>query len=187
MNSFIYPLIEETHADLFSSIETVARAPSRETWSITRSKHFEPPKDLYYNILLNEAKPKEKNIFLNEKKDAANIGEVYEPEFGDLIALTEVRPKSIDDLDRPKSPYLIALVNWVDEDDPDKIGIRASKPIILGEDGDEQGNERKPILFAVYLTNMITNERIWTALKSQLNMNIIKRVLQPDSTVRITV
>ncbi|XP_058179714.1 uncharacterized protein LOC131298335 isoform X2 [Rhododendron vialii] len=170
LNSFIYPLIEETHADLFSSMETVPRAPSREIWSVTKSRHFKPPKDLYYDILLNE------NTY------NAN-GEVYEPEFGDLMALTEVRPKCIDDLDRPKSPYLIALVKWVDEEYPENIVILASKPIVLGEDGDGRGDKRKPSLLAVYLTNMVTNLRIWTALNSQLNMNIIKRVLQPDSTI----
>ncbi|KAG5534407.1 hypothetical protein RHGRI_022507 [Rhododendron griersonianum] len=171
LNSFIYPLIEETHADLFSSMETVPRAPSREIWSVTKSRHFKPPKYLSYNILLNE------------NTDTAN-GEVYEPEYGDLMALTEVRPKCIDDLDRPKSPYLIALVKWVDEDNPDHIAIRASKPIVLGENEDGRGDKRKkPSLFVVYLTNMVTNLRIWTALNSHLNMNIIKRVLQPDSTI----
>ncbi|KAI8540973.1 hypothetical protein RHMOL_Rhmol08G0026900 [Rhododendron molle] len=171
LNSFIYPLIEETHADLFSSMETVARAPSREICSVIMSRRdFKPPEDLYYHILLKE------------NKDTAN-GEVYKPEFGDLMALTEVRPKCIDDLDRPKSLYLIALVKWVGEDNPDHIVIRASKPIVLGEDEDGQGDKRKPSLLAVYLTNMVTNLRTWTALNSQLNMNIIKRVLQPDSTI----
>ncbi|KAG5534408.1 hypothetical protein RHGRI_022508 [Rhododendron griersonianum] len=153
-------------------METVARAPSCETLIVTMSRNFEPPKDLYYDILLKR------------NRDTAN-GEMYEPEFGDLIALTEVRPKRVDDLDRPKSPYLIALVKWVDKDNLDHIAIRASKPIVLGEDEDEdgQGNKRKPSLFVVYLTNMITNQRIWTALKSQLNTNIIRRVLQPDSTI----
>ncbi|KAH7852774.1 hypothetical protein Vadar_029088 [Vaccinium darrowii] len=167
MNSFIYPLIEETHADLCSSMETVDCAPAREIWTIETSKAFKPPKGLYYDILLNEE----------------NDEGMYEPEFGDLIALTEVRPKQIDDLDRPKSPYRIALVEVVDEDYPDNITIRASKPIMFGEDGDGRGDKKKPSLFVVYLTNMITNRRIWTALKSRLNVNIIKRVLQPDSTI----
>ncbi|KAH7852474.1 hypothetical protein Vadar_025206 [Vaccinium darrowii] len=174
MNSFIYPLIEETHADLSSSMETVARAPNHEIWTLKISKGFKPPKDLYYSISLNRY------------RDTANDGGMYEPEFGDLIALTEVRPKRIDDLDRPKSPYLVALVEKVDEYAPEKIKIRASKPIVLGENGDGRGDKRKPSLFVVYLTNMVTNLRIWTALKSELegeNMNIIKRVLQPNSTI----
>ncbi|KAI8540970.1 hypothetical protein RHMOL_Rhmol08G0026700 [Rhododendron molle] len=174
LNSFIYPLIEETHADLFSSMETVARAPTRETWTVNISKNFKPPKDLYYKISLNR------------NRDTAN-GEVYEPEFGDLIALTEVRPKRSDDLDRPKSPYLIALVQGVHEYGSERIDIRASKPIMLGEeDGDRRGDENRKRFFVVYLTNMITNLRIWAALKSDAegeNMKIIRRVLQPDSTI----
>ncbi|KAE9466280.1 hypothetical protein C3L33_01804, partial [Rhododendron williamsianum] len=139
MNSFISPLVEETHADLSSSEERTA-----------------------------------------------NDEGMYEPEFGDLIAFTEVRPRCIDDLDRPKSPYLIALVQRVDDYGSGKIEIRASKPIVPGEYGGTQGNKQNRRLFVVHLTNMITNLRIWTALKSELeggNMNIIKRVLQTDSTI----
>ncbi|KAH7853124.1 hypothetical protein Vadar_033555 [Vaccinium darrowii] len=174
MNSFIYPLIEETHADLFSSMETVPFAPIRQVWTVKKSKDFRPPKALYYDISLYR------------KTDIANDEGIYEPEFGDLIALTEVRPKHIDDLDRPKSPYLIGLVQWADNYVSETIQIRASKPIVLGEDGDRHGDKNKSSLFVVYLTNMITNLRIWTALKSGLqgeNMNIIERVLQPDSTI----
>ncbi|KAF5957929.1 hypothetical protein HYC85_005154 [Camellia sinensis] len=50
MKSFIYPLIEETHADLFSSIEMVARAPTREILTVEPTKGF--PKILRYNIIL---------------------------------------------------------------------------------------------------------------------------------------
>ncbi|KAH7852086.1 hypothetical protein Vadar_020463 [Vaccinium darrowii] len=172
MNSFVDPLIEETHANLFSSIVMVPGAPTRETWTVTISKDFKPPKDLYYNI------------HLSRKRHTANEG-LYEPEVGDLIALTEVRPKSINDLDRPESPYLIALVQRC-ESGSEKIEIRTSRPIVLDEYGDRRWNKKKRSLVAVYLTTIIPNLRIWTALKSELegdNMNIIKRVLQPDSTI----
>lgn len=179
MNSFICPLIEETHADLLSSMETATRAPIREIWRVNLSKDFNLPKDLYYKITLK-----------NRMRNAANDEGIYEPEFGDLIAFTEVRPKCTDDLDRPKSPYLIALVQKVGEYGSGEIEIRASKPIKpdeYGHTGEDKQNKR---LFVVHLTNMITNLRIWTALKSELeggNMNIIKTVLQPDSTVRTTI
>ncbi|KAH7852953.1 hypothetical protein Vadar_031413 [Vaccinium darrowii] len=176
MNSFVYPLIEETHADLLSSVQTVPRAPTNETLIITIAKDFKPPKDLYYKVYL-----------INRKRDSPNDEGIYEPEFGDLIALTEVKPKCIDDLDRPKHPYLLALVQRV-RDDKIEIEICASKPIVLDEDGDRdrQGDKKKRSLFVVHLTNIITNMRIWAALKSELegdNMNIIKRMLQPDSII----
>ncbi|KAG5534410.1 hypothetical protein RHGRI_022510 [Rhododendron griersonianum] len=170
MDSFIVPLIEETHKGLFSSIQTVHRTPTREIWSVNISKDFKPPKDLYYNISLNR------------KRDAAS----YEPKFGDLIALTEVRPKHKDDLHRPRSPYRIGLVHTTGEYGSEKIDLRASKPIVLGEYGYRREEKKKQSLFVVYLTNMITNLRIWMALKSELeggNMNVINRVLQPDPTI----
>ncbi|KAL7192744.1 hypothetical protein ACSBR2_024545 [Camellia fascicularis] len=184
MKSFIYPLIEETHADLLSSIEMVARAPTREILTVETTKGF--PKILRYNIILERM------------EDTANNYEgMYEPAVGDLIALTELKPKCIDDLHRPNSPYLVALVTktnddsdcfWIQQeenkDDSDELVIKvlSSNLIMFAADELEDQNKKRK-LFAVYLTNMITNIRIWTALNSEGNMNIIKRVLQTDSTI----
>jgi hypothetical protein len=95
MNSFTYPLIEETHADLLSSISTLPLAPRRVIWSFKQTKESKPPKDFLYHVTLKN---------LSESEGA------YEPMVGDLIALTDVRPKSIEDLDRPNRPYLVAYV-----------------------------------------------------------------------------
>ncbi|CAL5371477.1 unnamed protein product [Camellia sinensis] len=184
MKSFIYPLIEETHADLFSSIEMVARAPTREILTVEPTKGF--PKILRYNIILERM-----------EDTANNYGGMYEPEVGDLIALTELKPKCIDDLHRPKTPYLVALVTktnddsdcfWIQQeenkDDFDELEIKVLSSNLIMFDADElEDQNKKRKLFAVYLTNMITNIRIWTALHSEGNMNIIKRVLQTDSTI----
>ncbi|KAG5534415.1 hypothetical protein RHGRI_022515 [Rhododendron griersonianum] len=173
MDSFIYPLIQDTHSILSEIIRAVHLAPTQEIWTVNKSKDFKPPRDLYYHISMNR------------KRDTANGKVMHEPKFGDLIALTEVRPKTIADLDRPKSPYVIAVVQRIEEYGSGKFEIRASKPIVLGEYGDRREDKNKRSLFVVYLGNFITEIRIWTALKSELeggNMNIIKRVLQPDST-----
>ncbi|XAR73624.1 hypothetical protein NMG60_11007659 [Bertholletia excelsa] len=180
MKSFLQPLIEETHADLLSSIKTVAHAPIRQIDYVEITKDYKPPENLYYKI------------WMDRIKGDANEG-IYKPECGDLFALTEVRPKCIDDLNRPESPYVVALVQRViiEEtlverriDEPDEIFIRSSKPILFTpEEEDKQGRT----LFAVYLTNMITNIRIWMALNSELeggNMNIIQGVLQADLNIR---
>ena len=173
----MYPLIEETHADLFSSIETVPQAPTREICTIKKSKGYKPPKALYYDISLHRMN--------NSVTDRG----VYELEVRDLIALTDVRPKCIDDLDRPTRPYLLALVTGMDFDDPNKLQILLSKPIMFDADKDGEEDIERRKIFAVYLTNMVTNLRIWSALNSNPkgpNMNLIRRVLQYDSTVRIT-
>ncbi|KAF5480087.1 hypothetical protein F2P56_000857 [Juglans regia] len=168
MKSFIPPLLEETHADLFSNMTALSRAPIREIDSVEMAKEFKSPKDLFYEISLKRA------------ADTENDVGKYEPEVGDLIALTDVRPKRIDDLNRPRRFYLIAYVHGGRDENSDKISILASKSIIFTELEYARKNKRET-LFAVYLMNMVTNVRIWKALHSDLegeNTNIIKQVLQ---------
>jgi hypothetical protein len=53
MTSFCDPLVEETHADLLSSMSTLSRAPTSVILDFKPSKEFKPPKDLFYNVELN--------------------------------------------------------------------------------------------------------------------------------------
>ncbi|XVF41433.1 hypothetical protein PTKIN_Ptkin01aG0279700 [Pterospermum kingtungense] len=131
-NSFVAPLIEETHAELLSSMTTLSRAPSQ----------------------------------------------TYEPQAGDLVALTDVRPKCISDLQRPKMSYLLAYVQSVDSDDPDQLLILSSKPILIEQ---EIQRREKHTLFLVYLMNMTTNLRIWNALHPDPNggnLKMINKIIQ---------
>ncbi|KAM4102406.1 hypothetical protein ACB094_05G220200 [Castanea mollissima] len=164
MNSFTYPLIEETHADLLSSMSTLHLAPSCEISSFKRTKDFKPPKDFFYLVTLKSVSGLEKNGG-------------YEPMVGDIIALTNVRPK-YKDLDRPNRPFLVAFVQRVKDDNI--LTILASKPILA----EERENKKRETLYATCLINMTTNIRIWRALNSQLegkNLDIIGKVLQPNS------
>nr|XP_027077588.1 uncharacterized protein LOC113701234 [Coffea arabica] len=173
LKSFLYPLIEETHADLFSSMTALSRAPMREVFDVKISKDYKPPKELYYSISL-------KQMGMNEKKEG-----IYEPEFGDLIALTDVRPKCIDDLNRPKRPYLLAIIQGMKDGDSQKLPILSSKPLEFEKHEDGKGKNRDK-LFAVYLTNLTTNIRIWKALHPDpevVNMKIIKAIMPVDPNV----
>ncbi|OMO88691.1 hypothetical protein CCACVL1_08258 [Corchorus capsularis] len=175
LHSFVAPLIEETHADLLSNMTKVSKAPCQELHSVTRHKTYKPPKDLFYEIVL-------------ENSDLVT----YQPQVGDLVALTDVRPKCISDLNRPNMPYLLAYVQWVDIDNPCQVLILSSKPIVIEEE--MQGKEKlleqscasleaqhKPSLFIVFLINMTTNIRIWKALHPDPqggNLKMINRVFQ---------
>ncbi|KAL4593865.1 hypothetical protein ACB092_05G294900 [Castanea dentata] len=166
MNSFIYPLIEETHADLLSSMSTLPLAPSRVILSFIQAKEYEPSKDYFYHVIFERVGKLEKN------------NGAYEPMVGDLIVLTDVRPKYIEDLDRPNRPFVVALVQRVIDDNI--LTILASKPILA----EEQENKKKKTLYAVFMINMTTNIRIWRALNFELegeNIDIIAKVLQPNS------
>ncbi|KAL8476403.1 hypothetical protein ACS0TY_028903 [Phlomoides rotata] len=160
MSSFTFPLIEETREDLRSNMMRVHAAPAREISDVIMREDFELPDNLLYLIKL---------------KNLAESVNKYEPEVGDLIALTEVRPKCVDDLNGPKRSYVIALVQRVrdksddeSDDEINKIRIKSSRPIFL-EETDE--------IFAVHLTNLVTNIRIWKALHQGGISAIINTVL----------
>ncbi|XP_037497110.1 helicase sen1-like [Jatropha curcas] len=177
MNSFIFPLIEETRFDLCSSMTILSTAPASEIECIKPSDDFKAPDNLIYDVVINKITNDENEV------------EIYEPENGDLIALTNVRPKCIDDLNWPKGSCVFALVQkvrikFIDDDYYHDIQILSSKPI--ESEQDVQKFERRRTLFTVFLSNMTTNMRIWKALNSELcgrNMNILKQVLQTNSSV----
>ncbi|XP_075666951.1 helicase sen1-like isoform X1 [Castanea sativa] len=164
MTSFTYPLIEETHADLLSRMSTLHLAPRCEISSFKQTKNFKPPKDFFYRVTLKRESGLQKNGG-------------YEPVVGDIIALTNVRPK-YKDLDRPNRPLIVAFVQKVKVNNI--LTILASKPILA----EEQEKEKRETFYAICLINMNTNIRIWRALNSQLegkNLDIIGKVLQPNS------
>ncbi|KAL6959713.1 hypothetical protein U1Q18_039866 [Sarracenia purpurea var. burkii] len=150
---------------------TISRSPACEILSVAITKGHKPPKDLFYEISIKKTR--------NSTNDQEAI---YEPESGDLVALvSDSRPKSVKDLDTPKMPYAVALVQWKTIGDSQKIVILASKSIALDSREREGGNRK---IFGVYLTNMTTNLRICGALeleKGTGNTNVIKSILGNDS------
>ncbi|XP_073289051.1 uncharacterized protein [Primulina huaijiensis] len=163
LKSFVYPLIEETHADLRSNFTTLSHAPACEVIDVKKQKFFKPPKNLFYELTWKSGPG------------------LYEPEFGDLMALTDIKPKCVDDLNRPKRPYLIALVEGKSEDSV-KINVLSSKPIVFEKEYEEKGDNVDK-LFIVHLTNLTTNMRIWKALHAERhggNMSMINSVLRVD-------
>ncbi|RZB98293.1 putative ATP-dependent helicase C29A10.10c, partial [Glycine soja] len=159
LRSFILPLVEETHADLLSCVRTVSKAPIRQIASVRKTKNHQFPSDLFYQITVL-------------KKQG---GRAYVPAVGDLIAVTNLRPKCTDDLN---SPCVFAFVHRASNN---SVTVLSSKLIAA------QGvhDQNKDILFAVYLTNLTTNIRIWRSLNSELearNLNMIDEVLQLRSS-----
>lgn len=174
--SFIPLLLEEIHSDLSSCLLGVARAPFCELLKLKRDKdRFQLPNSLFYEI------------------SCTNVDGKYEPEFGDLILFTDIRPKNIDDLkfDTPKIPYHIAFVHGPIYDNKltcvltDKILVRSNQCISTDFESGMMDNEKQK-LYAIHLMNMTTNVRIWEALKSALDGKIIQNVLRPHLNVRIT-
>ncbi|KAL5554235.1 hypothetical protein UlMin_041636 [Ulmus minor] len=170
LNSFVAPLIEETHADLFSGVISVSQSPFREINFATQMKDFKTPNDLFYQLVV-------------PGKTGKNDIKMYKPESGDLIAITNVKPRCSSDLG---NSYLIAIVQEVKEEEEEEeeiliVSVLSSKPIIFEKEMDK--NKKREPLFAVYLINMTTNIRIWEALTcnpKERNMKIIEQVLQTN-------
>ncbi|AES99089.2 P-loop nucleoside triphosphate hydrolase superfamily protein [Medicago truncatula] len=167
-NSFIPPLLEETHSDLYSNLLGVSHAPFCEVLKVEReSKEFKLPKSLFYQISLKS--------ITNEVENGVRK---YEPEPGDLIAFTDHRPKRVNDLKTQRCPYIIAYVIAPKDDISGEILILSSKCIF---ESDYRKDHTKK-MYAVYLMNMTTNVRIWKGLNSQTegeHLDIIKKVLRP--------
>ncbi|GKV00265.1 hypothetical protein SLEP1_g12984 [Rubroshorea leprosula] len=171
LESFKLPLIEETHADLLSSLTTESMALSLEILSVTHSEGHSP-KNLTYDLIGTKVSKKNKGT--------------YQPAPGDLIVLTGIRPKCTAALNMSEDSYLIASVTWVDYENPHIFSILSSKPLMDEEDMKRLENI-KVTLFVVFLTNTITNVRIWKALNRDSDpkgktMNLIKNVLLKSPT-----
>ncbi|KAK1439278.1 hypothetical protein QVD17_05094 [Tagetes erecta] len=154
MNSFIHLLLEETRADLLSHIDAISQAPASPISGLRRISS-DNNTELYYQITLNGFK--------------------YEATVGDLIVLTEVTPKCIDDLVVSNSYFVTAYVTGLVAQDPTDLIVLLSHD--LTELNLFEANKRRPKGFVVYLTNLTTNMRIWQALNPAASMDIMKRTL----------
>ncbi|CAN6585672.1 unnamed protein product [Malus baccata var. baccata] len=156
MKSFIPSLVEETHADLLSSMMNLSQAPTLEILTVKTSKNHGPPKDLFYDVTC--------------------VG-TYVPQVGDLIALTDIKPKCVDHLNGPRISYLIAYVHRSRDSN---LSILSSKHIDTGRY--THIKSKTDTLFAVYLLNMTTAVRVWKALNSKgANTSLTKNLLQPQA------
>ncbi|KAI3730438.1 hypothetical protein L1987_61608 [Smallanthus sonchifolius] len=163
--SFVNPLLEETRAELVSSMEIMYKAPYAEILSLNETKDG---KMLYDVTVCNW-----RNIFSERGK------ELYRTSSSDLLILAERRPESVSDLQHVGRTWAFSLVNNISEDEYDidrtsnKFKVKASQQIEF-HDG----------MFVIFLMNITTNKRIWNSLHMHQNTNIIEEVLYSDSMVK---
>ncbi|GJY16701.1 UvrD-like helicase, ATP-binding domain, P-loop containing nucleoside triphosphate hydrolase [Tanacetum coccineum] len=157
--SFVYPLLEETRADLASSMEIMYRAPFAEILSFNESKCGE---NMVYDVIAGPWK----NQFSERGKDG------YCTLPGDLLILVDRKPESISDLQHVGRTWALSLVKS-NEDDSTSLKVKASKPIEFQEG-----------MFVIFAMNITTQNRIWNSLHIHRNLDIIKEVLYSHSMVK---
>ncbi|CAL5069574.1 unnamed protein product [Urochloa decumbens] len=150
--SFGYPLIEETHADLFSSLDGYAY---QNFISVTRMKKLHDHDKIFF--CFEVARP------ANDERSR----ETYAPSEDDILVLSSRKPKQVSDLTRNAKSYILAKIVKGGEDDDDLpphcFIARLSSPLPV--EADHVTRVPKEPLFAVFLVNIKTYNRMWTCLE----------------------
>ncbi|KAL6295349.1 hypothetical protein ACE6H2_003491 [Prunus campanulata] len=168
--SYLYPLLEETRAQVHSSMETIYRAPFAEV------------------VSFEECKPYGKNLFdikvdfwRNRFSDRGK--EPYKILPGDLFVLADAKPETVSDLQRVGRSWAFVSVTDVSENENEDdstsryFKVKASKEC-------EFNDSTHRSLFLVFLENLVPNRRIWKGLHMSRNLKIIKEVLCTDSVAQ---
>ncbi|KAM4110010.1 hypothetical protein ACJW30_03G161900 [Castanea mollissima] len=170
--SYLYPLLEETRAQLYSSMEIISTAPFAEVIAFDESK---PYGEKLYDVQVDN--------WSNRCSDRSK--EPYKTLPGDILILADAKPEHVSDLQRIGRSWAFVMVTKIPEDDIDDDDIRedndtsTSFKVKAMKDIDADGGKKS--LFVVFLTNTIPNKRMWNALHMQKNLNIIKKVLCTSS------
>ena len=161
--------MEETRAQLYSSMEIISRAPFAEVIALTESKP--------YGANLYDVKV---DYWRNQFSDCSK--EPYKTLPGDVFVLADAKPKHVSDLERiGRSWAFVAVTKIPDDENEDNSSSTSFKVKALKDIGVDSGIHKA--LFVVFLVNTIPNKRIWNALHMYRNLNIIKKVLCTSSLV----
>ncbi|XVE85514.1 hypothetical protein DITRI_Ditri17bG0096700 [Diplodiscus trichospermus] len=171
--SYLLPLLEETRAAMFSSMEVIARAPYAE---VTHLCEANPRGELLFNVNVDYWR----NRFSDRGK------ELYKTLPGDIFVLADAKPETASDLKRVGRSWTFAIVTNIQKDD-DEDGYEdnsssTSFKVKALEDISSK-DEMQKSLVVVYLMNVTTGRRIWNAFHMNGNLRIIKEVLHTGSMV----
>ncbi|XP_073028907.1 uncharacterized protein [Primulina eburnea] len=162
LGSYVFPLLEETRAELASAMETVYKAPFAEVASLTESMHGKLLLSVQVDCWRNR-------ITLRGR-------EPYRTSPGDILLLSDLKPESDSDLGRVGWKFVLAYVTNISEDENgdnySSTGFKVKVAISI-----DVGEMQSKSFYVVYLTNMATNRRIWNALRMRKNLRIIEKVL----------
>lgn len=165
LGSYLFPLLEETRAELASSLKAICRAPFAQLVSV------EEPKSSG-KLLLNVNVGSWGNMKNNSGK------EPYRTLPGDIFLILDDKPETVTNLHCSTRNWAFAWVNQITENEcSTRLKLNVSK-YISGEHGTQKE------LFIIFLMNVTTNLRIWNSLHFSEDVKIIKHVLRKKSMVR---
>ncbi|XP_019165856.1 PREDICTED: uncharacterized protein LOC109161799 isoform X2 [Ipomoea nil] len=162
LGSFIYPLLEETRAQLAESMEVMGKAPYAEVIALGEvKKHGET----LFNVNVDSWK--------NRVRDD---GEPYKTLPGDMVLISDNRPMEVSDLNRAGWNWTLASVVSIMDDEEDDTNISTNFKVKMPIDL-TANLEKFEGFHIVFLQNITTHKRIWNALRMRKNMEVIDMVL----------
>ncbi|PON39575.1 ATP-dependent DNA helicase PcrA [Parasponia andersonii] len=169
LGSYVYPLLEETRAQLYSSMEVLYSSPYAEVVAIEESK---PYGTKLYQVRVN--------YWRNRYNDRSK--EPYKTLPGDLLVLANAKPEAFSDLERTGRSWAFLSVSNITEDENGDYSsstyfkVKSSKEF-------ELEMEMQKSLVVTFLANLTTNKRVWKALHMSRNLKILDDVLCTGSGV----
>ncbi|KAJ6401717.1 hypothetical protein OIU84_013891 [Salix udensis] len=167
LGSYVIPLLEETRAQLSSSMDNISTAPFAEVVAFFESK---PHGTLLYDVQID--------YWRNRSR-----GKVpYKTLPGDIVILTSARPGNVSDLQRVGWAWTLAVVtNIRGDEDGDAAACTSFKVKVQKDNEISEGGQKS--LTVISLTSLTTSKRIWKAIHMFRNLNVIKKILCIDSVV----
>ncbi|KAL8056362.1 hypothetical protein ABFX02_04G115400 [Erythranthe guttata] len=166
--SYIFPLLEETRAELASAAESVHNTPFAEVASSSGPRHGR----FLYDVQVGS--------WRNRSSDG---GRRTLP--GDVVLLSDSIPESVSDLLRVGSTYTFASVMNIHEGDEESDGscsAPSSSFTLKSARQIEFGYGEGKSVYVVYLINVTPHKRIWKALHMRRNLTIIEKLLSKNDS-----
>ncbi|KAF8025760.1 hypothetical protein BT93_F2559 [Corymbia citriodora subsp. variegata] len=167
--SYIFPLLEETRASLCSTMQNVSRRPFAEVTG------FAEDKKNAYHVQVDH--------WRNRSTDHGK--EPYKTLPGDVLMLTNAEPDTIPSLERFKGRWAFASVAEIVEDADGDAQTSTRFKVKAFLDNEVKDDPTWQKMYAVFVTNIVTNNRMWNVLHRFRKLKIEKGVLCMDSAAGI--
>ena len=155
-------------------MEIISRAPFAAVTTLTESKPYGAN---LYDI--------EVDYWRNRFSDRSK--EPYKTLPGDIFVLADGKPEHVSDLQRIGRTWAFVAVTTIqedeDEDDEDEDNTTSTSFEVKALNDIEVDAGIQKSWFVVFVVNTIPNKRIWNALHTYRNLNIIKKVLCTSALV----
>ncbi|KAG2708641.1 hypothetical protein I3760_05G201900 [Carya illinoinensis] len=190
--SYVNPLLEETRAQLHSSMDIISSAPFAKVSTFNESEAYG---EKSYDVEVDQWRNRVYDVEVDQwrNRDTVRGEEPYKTLPGDVFVLADTKPEDVSDLQRIGRQWALVAVTKiledddVNEDDEDddvneddststRFEVKALQDIEV-----DVGNHKS--WFVIFLINTIPNKRIWNALHKRRNLHIIKKVLCTNSLI----